>query len=281
MAEQIATETVHAGGSGLAHRAGQRSRGTMAVMSTPREKYLTIYGRKPVLEALEGSVAVARVHLADNAGGDVVERILAVAKHRGVQVQRVSERRVSSISRNGKQDQGVVADVAAPRMQPLMAFLEQRTGRDHATSVLVLDAVHNPANLGMILRTATGAGVDGIVVPEVGTAEIGPLVIKASAGVAFSAPILRIDRAEYALAQLADARFELVAVDAGGPSLFDADLSDRVALVLGNETAGISPEAREHCDHTVSLPLSNDVESLNVAAAAAVVSYEIARRRAG
>jgi 23S rRNA (guanosine2251-2'-O)-methyltransferase len=166
-------------------------------------------------------------------------------------------------------------------MQPLMAFLEQRTGRDHATSVLVLDAVHNPANLGMILRTATGAGVDGIVVPEVGTAEIGPLVIKASAGVAFSAPILRIDRAEYALAQLADARFELVAVDAGGPSLFDADLSDRVALVLGNETAGISPEAREHCDHTVSLPLSNDVESLNVAAAAAVVSYEIARRRAG
>lgn len=251
----------------------------MAAMATQRDRYLTIYGRKPVLEALEGTVAVARVHMADNAGGDVVERIIAAAKGRGVQVQRVSEHRVSSISRNGKQDQGVVADVAAPRMQSLMDFLALRTGRNHATSVLVLDAVQNPANLGMILRTATGAGVDGIVVPEAGTAEIGPLVVKASAGVAFSAPILRIDRAEYALAQLADARFEIVAVDAGGPSLFDAALSDRVALVLGNETAGISDEARAYCHHTVSLPLSNDVESLNVAAAAAVVSYELARRR--
>jgi 23S rRNA (guanosine2251-2'-O)-methyltransferase len=249
-------------------------------VSSPREKYLTIYGRKPVLEALEGSMAVARIHLADGAGGDVVERILAAAKRRGVQVQRVSERRVSSISRNGKQDQGVVADVAAPRMSSLMAFLGRRTGRDHATSVLVLDGIHNPANLGMILRSATAAGLDGVVVPDHGTAEVGPLTIKASAGVAFQAPILRIDRTEYALAQLRDARFQIVAVDTGGTELFEADLGERVALVLGNETSGISAEAREYCEETVSLPLHNDVESLNVAAAAAVVSYELARRRA-
>jgi len=248
-------------------------------MDSPREKYLTIYGRKPVLEALEGSMAVARVHVADNAGGDIVERILAAAKGRGVQVQRVSERRVSSISRNGKQDQGVVADVAAPRMSSLMTFLEQRTGRDHATAVLVLDGIHNPANLGMILRTATAAGLDGIVVPDHGTAEIGPLTIKASAGVAFQAPILRIDRAEYALAQLTDARFDVVAVDAGGDTLFDAALGERVALVLGNETAGISAESLEYCTRTVSLPLTNGVESLNVAAAAAIVAYDVVRRR--
>ncbi len=252
----------------------------MAPMASPREKYLTIYGRKPVLEALEGSLSVARVHLADNAGGDAVERILAAARARGVRVDRVSERRVSSISRNGKQDQGVVADVAAPRMQSLMAFLEQRTGRHHATTVLVLDGIHNPANVGMILRTATAAGLDGIVVPDAGTAEIGPLVVKASAGVAFAAPILRIDRPEYALAQLRDARFEIAAVDAGGPSIFDAEFGDRVALVLGNETTGLAAEVRELCDNVVSLPLHNDVESLNVAAAAAVACYEVVRRRA-
>lgn len=249
-------------------------------MASPRERYLTIHGRKPVLEALEAGVAVARIHLADNAGGDVVDRLLAAAKARGVQVQRASPKRVSSISRNPKQDQGVVADVAAPRMQTLMAFLEQRTGRHHATTVLVLDGIHNPANLGMILRSATAAGLDGIVVPDAGTAEIGPLVVKASAGVAFHAPILRIDRAEYALAQLTDDRFEVVAVDAGGPALFDAEFGERVALVLGNESTGIGPDAREYCSTTVSLPLHNGVESLNVAAAAAVVSYEIARRRA-
>lgn len=249
-------------------------------MVSARDKYLTIYGRKPVLEALENDVAVARVHLADSARGEVVERIMAVAKKRGVQVQRVSERRVSSISGNARHDQGVVADVPAPRMQSLMTFLDKRTGSAHATAVLVLDGIHNPSNLGMILRTATAAGLDGVVVPEAGTAEIGPLVVKASAGVAFRAPILRIDRTEYALAQLRDARFEIIAVDAGGPTLFETELGDRLALVLGNESVGISEESRAYVDRTVSLPLADNVESLNVAAAAAVVSYEIVRRRA-
>lgn len=248
-------------------------------MVSPRHTYLTVYGRKPVLEALDAGLPVARVHLADGARGDVVADIVEAAKRRGVQVQRVSDRRVSAISGNSKQDQGVVADVTAPRMQSLMAFLEQRTGRHHATAVLVLDGIHNPANLGMILRSATAAGLDGVVVPDAGTADIGPLVIKASAGVAFRAPILRIDRAEYAAAQLADARFELVAVDSGGESLFEARLSDRVALVLGNETAGISPELVGYCTRTVSLPLANDVESLNVAVAASIVSYDLVRRR--
>jgi 23S rRNA (guanosine2251-2'-O)-methyltransferase len=247
-------------------------------VTSPRDKFLTVYGRKPVLEALQGGLPVARIHVADGARGDVVQRILGAAKERGVQVNRVSERRVASISRNPKQDQGVVADVAAPNMSPLMAFLEQRTGRLHATSVLVLDGIHNPANVGMILRTATAAGIDGIVVPETGTAAIGPLVIKASAGVAFQAPILRIDKAEYAAAQLVDARFDVVAIDAGDEVLFDAALSDRVALVLGNETEGISAEVRAYCTRAVSLPLAAGVESLNVAAAAAVVCYELNRR---
>lgn len=245
---------------------------------SPRDRFLTVHGRKPVLEALESGHQVAKVHVADRATGDIVERILREARQRGVPVERVAERRITAVAQSA-QHQGVVADVKAPRMAPLMSFLEQRTGRQHATTVLVLDRVHNPANVGMILRTATAAGLDGIVVPQTGTAGIGPVAIKASAGVAFAAPILRIDRSEYALAQLRDARFEIVALDAGGETLFDAELSDRVALVVGNESDGISAEAREYCDRTVSLPLANGVESLNVAAAASIAAYDLCRRR--
>lgn len=245
---------------------------------SPRDRYLTVHGRKPVVEALRSSHQVARVHLADKVRGDTIDTILELARRRDVPVERVSERRLAAVARSG-QHQGVVADVRAPRMQPLMAFLEQRTGRHHATTVLVLDRIHNPANLGMILRSATAAGLDGIVVPESGTAGIGPVAIKASAGVAFSAPILRVDEAEYAMVQLRDARFELVAVDSGGPSLFEAELSDRVALVLGNETEGLSTAVRDACTRTVSLPLAEGVESLNVAAAASIVAYDMVRRR--
>ena len=93
-------------------------------------------------------------------------------------------------------------------------------------------------------------------------------------------PILRIDRPEYALAQLADARFDIVGLDAGAETLFEAALSERVAVVVGNETTGISQESREYCSRYVSLPLAEGVESLNVASAAAVLCYELVRRRA-
>lgn len=245
---------------------------------SPRDRYLTVHGRKPVLEALQQGQAVARIHLVERAQGDVLQQILELAKARDVAVERTSERRLVALARSG-QHQGIVADVRAPRMQPLLAFLEQRTGRQHATTVVVLDHVHNPANLGMILRTATAAGIDGIVVPDAGTAAIGPVAIKASAGVAFAAPILRVDRVEYAMTQLTDARFQIVALDAGGDSLFDAPLDERIALVVGNETTGLSAEARAGCSQTISLPLENGVESLNVAAAASIAVYELVRRR--
>ncbi|MEC7924765.1 MAG: TrmH family RNA methyltransferase, partial [Actinomycetota bacterium] len=78
---------------------------------------------------------------------------------------------------------------------------------------------------------------------------------------------------------LKDARFDLVALDVGGEPVFSAEFSDRVALVLGNETSGIRDEVRNLCSRTVSLPLNNGVESLNVAVAASVVSYIIGSRR--
>jgi len=132
---------------------------------SPRDRYLTVHGRKPVLEALQSNQKVAKIHMADRQQGDVIDQILDLARKHDVPVERVAERRVTAVARSG-QHQGVVADVAAPRMQSLMSFLEQRTGRNHATTMLVLDRIHNPANLGMILRSATAAGIDGIVVPE-------------------------------------------------------------------------------------------------------------------
>jgi 23S rRNA (guanosine2251-2'-O)-methyltransferase len=175
----------------------------------------------------------------------------------------------------------VVADVVAPGMEPVERFLDRRRrGRDWATVVLVLDRVHNPANVGMILRTAVGAGLDGVVVPHAGTADIGPVTVKASAGLAFSAPILRAATTEDALDALRAARFAVLGLASQGEPLFAADLPERVAFVLGNESDGLSPGALERVDALVSIPLAPGVESLNVAVAAGVVAYEVVRRRA-
>lgn len=236
---------------------------------------MTVFGRKPVLEALaDRRLDVDKVILADNARGAAAKEIIDAAGARSVRVERASAHRVKVLAGNGKQDQGVLADVVAPRMRRLADGLAARPA-----TVLVLDGITTPANVGMILRTATAAGIEGIVVPRRGVASIDPLVVKASAGVAFHAPVLRCYTAEEACAALRDAGYPLYALDgAARQSLFDAALPRRAAYVLGGETAGVSPEVRRHVTGLVSIPMAGGVESLNVASAAAVLCFELVRR---
>ena len=251
-------------------------RTTQAHAGSPKDRFITVYGRNPVIEALTADgLVVDKVLLADTARGPHVSEILTAARRAGVTVQRVSAERVKKIAGNGKQDQGVCADVVAPRMRALDAGI----AADLDGAVVILDGLTTPANVGMIIRTATAAGCAGIVVPRRGVASLDPLVVKASAGVAFAAPILKVATAEEAVTTLRDSGFHVVGLDANGDdSLFEARLPERTAYVLGGETAGLSPAVADQVDTWVSIPMASGVESLNVSAAAAVVCFEVVRR---
>ncbi|WP_026424491.1 TrmH family RNA methyltransferase [Actinokineospora inagensis] len=242
---------------------------------SPKDRFVTVYGRKPVLEALaDPRLTVDKVVLADTAHGPAAREILDAARDRGVPVQRASAHRVKVLAGNGKQDQGVLADVVAPRMRTLTEALARRP-----KSVLLLDGITTPANVGMILRTATAAGLGGIVVPRRGVAGIDPLVVKASAGVAFTAPVLRCATAADAAAELRAAGYPLYGLDAGARrTVFDADLPVPAAFVLGSETSGVTEGVRPHVNRWLSIPMAGGVESLNVASAAAVLCFELVRR---
>lgn len=250
---------------------------TAATAASPKDRFLTVYGRKPVLEVLgDPSLDVDKVVLADSSRGPGAAELQRAAAARSVPVRRASAHRVKVLAGNGRQDQGVVADVVAPRMRPLAAALAERRP---PSPVLVLDGITTPANVGMILRTATAAGLGGIVVPRRGVATLDPLVVKASAGVAFRAPVLRCGTAVEAAEQLVEAGYALYALgSAGERSLFDVELPARTAFVLGGETAGVGAEMANLTAGWVSIPMPGDVESLNVSAAAAVVCFELVRR---
>lgn len=250
--------------------------------TSPKDRFVTVYGRKPVLEALaDPDLTVDKVVLADNARGPAAREILDAAARRGVTVQRASAHRVKVLAGNGRHDQGVLADVVAPRMRTLAAALAGKGSRPPRT-VLLLDGITTPANVGMILRTATAAGLPGVVVPRRGVAALDPLVVKASAGVAFRAPVLRCATAEEAAELLVEAGYTLYALgarpDVAPTSLFDVTVPSRVAFVLGGETNGVSPAVANLSAGWVSIPMPGDVESLNVSAAAAVVCFELVRR---
>jgi 23S rRNA (guanosine2251-2'-O)-methyltransferase len=154
---------------------------------------------------------------------------------------------------------------------------------DRAPSVTcaVLDGITTPANVGMIIRSAVAGGVDGVIVPTKGVADLGPLTIKASAGLAFRAPLVRVRTAAEAAQTLTDNGFSLVELDSQGEvDLWDAQFADRTALVLGSETAGLSDDVKPLITTSVRIPMADGVESLNVSAAAAVVFFELRRRQA-
>lgn len=247
---------------------------------SPKDRFITVYGRKPVLEALaDPALDVDKVIVADNARGPEIRDIELAARRRRVPVQQATPQRVKVLAGNGRHDQGVLADIVAPRMQRLASALEAGTV---GGTVLLLDGITTPANVGMILRTATAAGLDGIVVPRRGVASLDPLVVKASAGVAFRAPILTAHTALEAAQDLVAHGYRLVGLDAdSAENLFDADLDAPVGIVLGGETNGISPEVIDLLSRSVRIPMAADVESLNVAAAAAVVCFELTRRSSG
>jgi len=246
---------------------------------SPRDRFVTVFGFRPVLAALgDLGIEIDKVLIARGANGPSVREIVAAAGSRDVPVERVEPHRVKLLAGNGRHDNGVLADVVAPRMQPLGDALDvpfpQRPAR-----ILLLDGIRTPANVGMLLRTATAAGLDGIVVPHRGTAGLDPLVVKASAGTAFRAPVLRCGTSAEAAERLIEAGYRLVGLAAdGATSVFDAPLDPPVAFVLGSETHGVGPDVAGYVADWVSIPMPGAVESLNVSAAGAVICFELVRR---
>lgn len=238
----------------------------------PRDRYLTVYGRKPVLEVLAGDdVSVARVIIARGARGSMIRKIRDAARERGVEVVEKSAEQVSRISRRPKQDQGVAADVDAPAMAPIEEWLDALVG---GAALLALDGVTTPANVGMILRSATVLGIGGVIVPRHGTATIGPLVIKASAGVAFRARILRCAKIEDGLSAAKMQGFCVYGLsDRAGRTLGSLALRERSIFVLGNESDGISEATTPLVDEWVRIPMASAGDSLNVASAAAICAF--------
>jgi 23S rRNA (guanosine2251-2'-O)-methyltransferase len=189
---------------------------------------LTLYGRKPALEALEdGSLTIHCLHLANsNRPTDIMAQITKEAERRGIAIRYHDRQALSRISKNGRQDQGVALDVVCPNFMTLEAFMDLP---EKPRTVLALDGVTNPQNVGMIIRSAVAAGVDGLLYPKRGIASLGPLVIKASAGNVFRAPIIRCDATVSAVAALRAKGYEVATLEASGEtSLFEFNAVDSV-----------------------------------------------------
>lgn len=236
---------------------------------------LTIYGRKPVLEALQDhDLPIHCLHLADsNKPGGILHDIEQLATRRKVQIRHHSKIELSRISKNSREDQGVAIDLQLPRYQRLDQFL-QECKPTAQTRLLAVDRITNPQNLGMLIRSACAGGVAAVLIPDKGSAPLSPLVIKASAGSLFRCPIVRCGDLGEALAALQRIGVQVGVLSSHAQqNLFELPRDRARVYVLGNETDGVARDIMELADLQLGIPMANGVESLNVAVTAALLAY--------
>jgi 23S rRNA (guanosine2251-2'-O)-methyltransferase len=197
----------------------------------------------------------------------------------GVSVQAGDRRKLDKLA-GGANHQGVILRVSVPAEWGENDLLALLARLEHPPLLLVLDQVQDPHNLGACLRTADAAGVDGVVITRDQSAALTPTVLKIASGAAETVPLFRITNLARTLRDLKDAGVWIAGAAGEAPqSVYQADLTGPLALVIGGEGKGLRRLTREHCDLLVSLPMRGQVESLNLSVAAGVLLYEAVRQR--
>lgn len=241
-----------------------------------------IEGRQAVRELLlAGRRRVHEIVMSEDLDDNpVMSDILDLAADQRVPVRKIARRELEREARS-EAPQGVIA-FAAELVEADLADFVGRSSGNRRPFLVAVDGVTDPGNLGAILRSCDGAGVDGVILPRHRAVHITPTAAKSAAGAVEYVSMCIVGGLPTALRQLKEAGVWIVGLhDAADKSIFDlGDLAkEPICLVLGAEGPGLSRLVRERCDVVVSIPMLGSLSSLNVSAATALATYEIVRAR--
>jgi 23S rRNA (guanosine2251-2'-O)-methyltransferase len=237
----------------------------------------TLYGIHPVEEALKaGKRRFDHVLVARERRDDRLEAIVSLCRELKIRLRTEPRETLTDIARTPAH-QGVVAFVRAQEFLTIEDILEP-TGSPRL--VLALDGIEDPQNLGALLRSADGAGVDSVVMTERRAAPLSAVAAKAAAGAQEHLRIARVVNLVRSLEDLKRKNIWIIGLDERGTMDYDQfDFSGDCALVMGREGDGLHDLVRRTCDHLLRIPMAGGVSSLNVSAAGAVVLFEAYRQR--
>lgn len=237
-----------------------------------------IYGIHAIGEALKrGGRRFDYVAVSRDRTDNRVQSILDDCRAQGISVRFVPREDIDRATRTNTH-QGVMAITSHKEYSGVEEVLENKMGKFNF--LLVLDGVEDPHNLGALIRSADGAGVDGVVIPERRAAGITGTVVKASAGASENVNIARVVNIARTLDELKEQNVWVVGLDERGDRSYDeVDYNMNCAIVLGAEGKGLHDLVRRKCDMLVNIPMMGAVSSLNVSVAGGIVMYEVQRQR--
>jgi len=236
-----------------------------------------VYGFHAVLARLRADPgSVIEIYLDETRGDARARELASLAERAGVRLMRVPVKRLDGFY-GGARHQGVVARI---ELKAARESLDEILEQVEKPLLLVLDGVTDPHNLGACLRVANAAGVHAVIAPRDRAAGVNPVVSKVASGAAEITPYFMVTNLARTLGELKERNIWVIGTDAqAGATLYESDLPEAVAWVLGAEGAGMRRLTRDTCDLLVRIPMHGAVDSLNVSVAAGVVLFESCRRR--
>lgn len=230
-----------------------------------------IYGRNPVLEALENGLNIEKVLIHNTMSGPYEKQIRFWAKDRNIPLVKVPIEKLTAILGN-KAHQGTLAYISPISYHDLDEWLEDKG--DAAIKLLILDSITDVRNIGAIARSALVFGMDAIMISAKQAGRISADTVKASAGAILNIDMIRVGSTIRGLEELKQAGVTIVATDLNAKDyLQDHRFAQRSAVILGSEDKGIDRNLLPLADHILKIKQPGVFDSLNVSVAAGIVLY--------
>lgn len=243
-----------------------------------RSKTGLVFGVHPVMEALQSGKTIEKVFLRQGMQGEAISGLLPMLQQQRVPFQFVPVEKLNRMT--GGIHQGIIALISEVEFTDLGELIPFVFEKGAMPALVVLDGITDVRNMGAIARSAVCAGLDAIVIPSAGSAQLNADAIKASSGALHSITVCREQKLAEAVKFIHDSGIQVVAASEKGSEVFyNADFTKPVAFVLGSEDKGIDPGILRMSDKIVKIPLYGSIGSLNVSVAAAVLFYEMVRQR--
>ncbi|MCK9220132.1 MAG: 23S rRNA (guanosine(2251)-2'-O)-methyltransferase RlmB [Bacteroidales bacterium] len=242
------------------------------------KKETYIYGIRPAIEAIKSGKELEKIFLQNGLKGEGFRELFDLIRTLEIPFQFVPIEKLNRLSRQNHQ--GVisyVSEITYQRIEDLIPFVFEQ-GR--MPLFLILDRVTDVRNVGAIARTAECAGVDGLILPARGSAQINSDAIKTSAGALYKLPVVRSQNIKETIEFMKNSGLSIIAASEKTPNDYtEADYNKPMALIMGSEGEGISEEYLKLTDKVVRIPVLGEIESLNVSVASGVILFEALRQR--
>ncbi len=245
-----------------------------------QEDKMLLFGTRAVIEAIKSDKEIDKLYLQTSLNNELSRELMMLIKEQNIPFQYVPVEKLNRLT--GKNHQGVVgylSELSYQKIEDILPFLFEQ---GKVPLLLVLDRITDVRNFGAISRSAECAGVDAIIIPSRGAAQVNADAIKTSAGALHKIAVCREENLKQTIDYLKESGLRIIACSEKAEHYhFDCDLKVPLAILMGSEEDGISSEYLKRADDLVKIPMQGTIESLNVSVATGIVLFEVIRQRMG